>query len=85
MTDELHVEYLPQIRQYIKTLTELADVTFYEKVKTKCSNINLNVEQSLNFILACIILNISCGIIVSVLAPCCTVRRSSYPLTMMTR
>lgn len=30
MTDELHVEYVPQIRQYVKTLTKLADVTFYK-------------------------------------------------------
>lgn len=65
-------------------LTELADVTFYEKVKMKYSNSNLNVEQSLNFILACIILNISRGIIINVFTPCCTVR-SSYPLTMLTR
>lgn len=77
MTDELHVEYLPQFRQYVKTLTKLADVTFYKKVKTKCSNSNLNVEQSLNFILACIILNSSCGITINVLVPHCTVKRRS--------
>lgn len=66
-------------------LTKLADVTFYKKVKTKCSNSNLSVEQSLNFILACIILNSFCGITINALIPHCTVRRESYPLTMMTR
>lgn len=31
MTDKLHVDYLPQMILYVKTLTKLADVTFISK------------------------------------------------------
>lgn len=84
MTDKLHVEHLPQIRLYVKTL-KVSWHYFYKQVKIQYSNSNVSFEQSLNFILSCIVLDGSFGIITIALVPYWPVRRGSYPSTMMTR
>lgn len=84
MTDKLHVEHLPQIRLYVKTL-KVRWRYFYKQVKIQYSNSNMSFEQSLNFILSCIVLDSSFGIITIALVPYWSVRRGSYPSTMMTR
>lgn len=84
MTDKLRVEHLPQIRLYCKTLNKVG-CYFYKQVKIWYSNSNLSIEQSLNFLLSCIILYSSLGITTNALVPHWSVRRGSHPSTMMTR
>ena len=80
MMDNLLVEHFPQI-----TYQNRVNWCYcHKQLKIQYFSSNLSIEQSLNFILSCIIINSSFGMSTNALVPHWSVRRGRYPSTMVT-